>query len=162
MTIADATPPQYLIERSVRVQPRRNPESITTPVAKSTHVMTFAMQDLAAPWLRDAMDRISDLTALAMNWDSYGARPVEADLALQAVTFLMRVAFEEVPEPSIVPLGDGGIQLEWHVAGIDLEIAFSEEEPGVYFASADQEMESPLNEAERAIRALVAGTPAAA
>jgi len=68
---------------------------------------------------------------------------------LQAVEFLLRVALPHVPPPAIVPLSDGGIQLEWHEGGVDLEISFSDLEPGVYVEDRDsgEAAELPLDEA---------------
>jgi hypothetical protein len=76
--------------------------------------------------------RIEHLTALAANWDSYGAQPVTAEAAVAAVRFLLNAAYPEIAAPAVVPLPDGGVQLEWHRGGLDIEIAFSEAEPGIY------------------------------
>lgn len=147
MTPFDA-PPQYLMEETVKVT-RPRPAGSETSGSPGPQVFTIRLEERAADWLRPAIDRISNLTALARSWDSYGAPPVEADCALHAVQFLLSTAYSSVPPPTIVPLTDGGIQLEWHRGGIDFEIAFSDLEPGVYVADRDagEEVELPLREA---------------
>jgi hypothetical protein len=94
--------------------------------------VTFRVEQPAAGWLTTAVTRIEHLTALAANWDSYGAQPVTAEAAVAAVRFLLNAAYPEIAAPAVVPLPDGGVQLEWHRGGLDIEIAFSEAEPGIY------------------------------
>lgn len=151
MTPVDA-PPQHLTQRMLNVAQQR-PTASATSQPPGTHVVTIRLEQPVADWLRPAVARISSLTALARGWDSYDATPVEADLALQAVEFLLNVALPHVPPPAIVPLSDGGIQLEWHHGGVDLEISFSELEPGGYVEDRDggEAAELPLNEAARVL-----------
>jgi len=130
MTTAEARP-QYLLDRVVRVD-SYEPASSSLTSRTAAPVVTMKV-GYAAAWFRDAIDRLEDLASLAPGWDSYGAKSVAADMALAAVKFLAAVAAAapSVHEPSIVPLSDGGIQVEWHRGGIDLEVEFSDDEPGV-------------------------------
>ena len=101
----------------------------------------------ASPWYGAALDQISGLTALAVGWNGYDAREVKADMAIDAAKFLTRVAFPGIAAPSIVPLSDGGMQIEWHRGGVDIEVAFSDDEPGVYVVDREgegAEVELPL------------------
>lgn len=142
-------PPQHLIEQSVR---------ITHPPPTSTsggwregrpRVLTLNVTTAAAPWLRDAVARVSHLTALRPNWDSYGARPIDATSATRVVGFLLDHAYGGLSAPSVVPMTDGGVQIEWHRQGIDLEISFSDSEPGVYLEDlrSGEVREEPLDAA---------------
>ena len=54
------------------------------------------------------------LAALPPGWDSYGAKEI-TPLAIDGCR-----AFAN--SMSIVPTSEGGIQLEWHALGVDLEI----------------------------------------
>jgi hypothetical protein len=102
----------------------------------------------ASPWYRAALDRISGLTALAVGWNGYDAREIKADMAIDAAKFLTEVAFPGIAAPSIVPLSDGGVQIEWHRGGVDIEVAFSDDEPGIYVVDREgDEAELPLPEA---------------
>jgi hypothetical protein len=59
---------------------------------------------------------------LPENWNSYGSKRVDPAIARQASDLLVQLAQPETPEPAIVPTQRGGIQIEWHDRGIDLEI----------------------------------------
>ncbi len=148
MTTAEARP-QYLLDRVVHVESHAPPSSSLTS-GTGAPVVTIK-GGYAAAWFLDAIGRLEDLAALAPGWDSYGAKSVAADLALAAVKFLADVAIAapDVHEPSIVPLSDGGIQVEWHRGGIDLEVAFSDDEPGVSRVdhTNDDTAERPLSDA---------------
>ncbi|HEX7447535.1 MAG TPA: hypothetical protein VF306_08315 [Pirellulales bacterium] len=76
-------------------------------------------------WLSPAVERLSALLTLRSNWDSYGANPVDPQLALSALKLLGRVMCNDSPPPSIVPTSSGGLQLEWHARGIDIEVAIA-------------------------------------
>jgi hypothetical protein len=60
-------------------------------------------------------DTWDELTALPEDWDSYGALP-PASTAID-------VARRLVESVSAVPMSDGGVQVEWRGAGIDVEIS---------------------------------------
>jgi hypothetical protein len=58
--------------------------------------------------------RIEDLRALKDGWDGHGGKaPTRA--ALGAIHLWMMDA-------QIVPLSNGGIQIEWHRDGLDIEV----------------------------------------
>jgi hypothetical protein len=59
---------------------------------------------------------------LPENWNSYGARPIDPELAASALKLLVKIAPFSAPSPIVVPTTQGGILLEWHMCGIDLEI----------------------------------------
>lgn len=73
-------------------------------------------------WLAPARDRVSEIVQLPWGWDGHDGCPVKIDIAKFAIRFLLQVLAPESPAPQIVPLSGGGIQLEWHQNGVDLEI----------------------------------------
>lgn len=77
-------------------------------------------------WLYPTLQVMKEFSALLANWDSYGSRRID-DLAIyHAVKFLlMVVGAKDGPVPIVVPTSRGGIQLEWHAIGADLEVEFS-------------------------------------
>jgi hypothetical protein len=109
----------------------------------------------ASRWYEAALAEISHLTALAVGWNGYDAREVQADHAINAAQFLANVApFPGIAPPAIAPLSDGGVQLEWHRGGLDIEIAFSDEEPGVFIDDRQgEEYALPLADAVTVISA---------
>lgn len=72
--------------------------------------------------LKPIFQRLAHLAGLPDNWDSYGAQRVDSLRAELAVITLGEVMESDTPLPSIVPTKDGGIQIEWHCRGIDLQI----------------------------------------
>lgn len=127
---------QYITERTAQIEyvSRRAATSSTTSPA--TNIVNIKIGQEPSPWLMAALDRISHLTSLEDNWNTYGGRAVKANIAMQAVNFLMRVAFRGLAEPAIVPLADGGLQVEWHSGAMDVEVAFSDEDAGILVADA--------------------------
>ena len=73
-------------------------------------------------WLVSTSDRINELVRLPLGWDGHDGRPVNFDVADFAVQFLLQTLEPDGPAPLVVPLSYGGLQLEWHEQGIDLEI----------------------------------------
>lgn len=55
-------------------------------------------------------DRLNELASLVQDWDSYGAGPID------------RSALRTADALTFVPTPHGGIQIELHAGGIDLEI----------------------------------------
>ena len=86
------------------------------------HTIVIMLLEPLSSWSSDLLAKISELGNLEEGWDSYGARPVDPQCAVAAVEFLLYVLDASLPKPSIVPTNRGGIQLEWHRAGADLEI----------------------------------------
>jgi hypothetical protein len=86
--------------------------------AAATKIGWRSHDDLLAPLFEAA----HKLVKLPENWDSYGGHRVSlfyAQYALELVSAFMR---KNLPLPSLVPTTAGGVQLEWHTRGIDLEV----------------------------------------
>lgn len=72
------------------------------------------------PWLQKEYDRLTleqklgRLAGLPANWDGEGSKSVSFT-ALQIAEAMIR-------PPQIVPCSDGGVQLEWHENGYDIEL----------------------------------------
>jgi hypothetical protein len=73
-------------------------------------------------WLPTAFVKLGSLLRLAPDWDSYGALAISGGTIRKTLDFLMHAIPEHVSQPAIVPTPAGGIQLEWHEGGIDIEI----------------------------------------
>lgn len=65
-----------------------------------------------------ALNRASELLALRDNWDSYGSRAIPH----AAVDGALRLRAAVATEPIMVPTNGGGVQLEWHNRGFDVEL----------------------------------------
>jgi len=56
------------------------------------------------------------------NWDSYGAKRPDKKAIDRALNIMLDLSEYDVPEPSVGPTSQGGIQIEWHTKGFDLEL----------------------------------------
>jgi hypothetical protein len=84
-------------------------------------------------WVEPTISSLVGIQSLPDNWDSYGAREINCDLIGQSLAILEQIMETSSPAPSIVPLGDGGLQFEWHRRQQDLEIEFSSENTPRFF-----------------------------
>ena len=94
-------------------------------------------------WQGPTVESLLDLLQLPKNWDGYGAIQIQEQLAQKALMVLVEVMENDAPAPSVVPLSDGGIQVEWHRLGRNLEIEFpAGETPSFYYYEDGSELES--------------------
>ena len=70
-----------------------------------------------------AVHQMIELLELPPGWNSYNAKPIRKENVAFATTLLAGLMREDTPVPNIVPTAGGGVQFEWHVNGIDLEIS---------------------------------------
>lgn len=73
-------------------------------------------------WLDTAAPKLLTLMALEENWDSYGGRALLPATARQALQLLARLCDLGLPAPRLVPTAPGGVQFEWDVEGVELEL----------------------------------------
>lgn len=97
----------------------------------------------AAPkWLEMVTGRLNELLTLQAGWDTYEATRIRPENAARALRFLARVMQPDTAPPSLVPMSNGGIQLEWHRSGLDVEVTFAgAADDGLYFNDPDQALE---------------------
>jgi hypothetical protein len=76
-------------------------------------------------WGIYVLNSIEKLLRLPEGWDSYDAKQINPGsvktLVILLAQSIQRMLFD-VPIPFVVPTVGGGIQLEWHQSGTDLEI----------------------------------------
>lgn len=102
-------------------------------LATTERYALFSQRHIPRPlpaWQQHLLGRLAELERLAPNWDSDGALPVSRRHADRAQAFLVRVMGAQSDEPEVVPLADGGVQLEWRLEdGTRLDFITDEEEP---------------------------------
>lgn len=86
-------------------------------------------------WLAQSAERMNELLQLPRGWNSHKARPTEPRAATAALELLGRIMIPGLTPPQIVPTVHGGVQLEWHVRGLDVEIEVAPD--GLFTASLD-------------------------
>jgi len=88
-------------------------------------------------WFVPVRNSVDELLSLHENWDSYGAAPIRQEFVASASSLLHSIMDQDTPLPAIVPTTPGGVQIEWHRDGIDLEIEIeSTSRISVYFEDA--------------------------
>lgn len=73
-------------------------------------------------WFIPLLARVCELGELQPDWNSYGANAVDPYTASTAATLLLEILTERDPTPAIVPTARGGMLIEWHDYGVDLEV----------------------------------------
>jgi len=122
----------------------------------------FRFRDLGQPlpsWFDTTLQGFADLRALPQNWDSYGGKPTSYTALNRGLRLLDWVMEPSASAPSVVPLSNGGLQLEWHRGGHDLEIIVNPEEEDRYYhydARLDAEESGTVSEHRARIEELVA------
>lgn len=93
--------------------------------AEQDGAITVEVDGPLPPWLPTVLQRLAVLLRLPEGWNSYRARRVSPKAVAAVLRTLPRIAGPTAPAPAVVPLADGGVQVEWHQGGIDLELAFA-------------------------------------
>ena len=84
-------------------------------------------------WYVPVCRKLAGLLDLPRNWDSYNAPPIESQ-AIGRVLHILEEAIDlDMPRPAVVPTVKGGVQLEWHTNGLDLEIEIEPDSGGSIF-----------------------------
>lgn len=65
--------------------------------------------------------RFEELASLEEDWDGYRARPIDS-LALRRAEQIVQALGEGLPTPNVLPIPDGGVQLEWTAGPVELEL----------------------------------------
>ena len=124
--LLNATAPATLIDQYTAYSWPFETASRTTLTETPLNLSNQATQGTAwissDAWFNPIRDAVYELLNLPNNWDSYGAAPVKHEYAVSAVELLHIIMDQRTPVPAVVPTAPGGIQIEWHTNGIDLEI----------------------------------------
>ncbi len=90
-------------------------------------------------WFDTALAELERIINLPTDWDGYGSEPIATETAVKALLLLTDLlGLSEAATPWVVPLSDGGIQLEWTRNGFVLEIqvpASDTEDPTAFAAN---------------------------
>jgi len=93
-------------------------------------------------WLAEALSKLKTVSELPNDWDGYGSPATLAELHQNVLLFLYCLEIEDIPVPYICPISGGGIQIEWHFRGRELEVEFMEQDTiGYLKVFKDESME---------------------
>jgi hypothetical protein len=73
-------------------------------------------------WFEPTLRRIVELLELGPNWDGRGSAAVNRDALSFALHMLWQTMGYATAAPSMVPLGNGGVQLLWSNASAEIEV----------------------------------------
>jgi hypothetical protein len=88
-----------------------------------------------------------EIAKLKRDWDRRGSTEVSSDALAFAWSILNQIMPPKASPPSIVPLGNGGVQLLWHNQKSDLEVEIVRPNEVVLYhldKGSGQEEEKPL------------------
>jgi len=133
--LIEAPPPgihEYLTDNELSLAVSGRGSDVSGLTARGERVLTFPRRVLAptfqdwggASWYEPTMQAALKLTQLPEGWDRAKAPRIEPTMVVAAMSLLTSVMRDNTPVPSVVPTTRGGIQLEWHTRGIDLEVEF--------------------------------------
>lgn len=133
--IAIATPSPGMLtapERRIHPAPGAAPRGSTlTGAVMSVRRMRFPidggefiveLEGEPPAWVAPTVDALGRLLSMPQGWDSYGSRQVDPACVVSAIEIALTIMNDRTPSPAVVPTSLGGVQLEWHTRGIDLEI----------------------------------------
>ncbi len=95
---------------------------MAVPFDDPRFVFEYDREGQTPPWVEGTVEALIRLLTLPDGWDSYGARSVDPACVKTAIEIALDIMHDRTPRPTIVPTSSGGVQLEWHTRGIDLEI----------------------------------------
>ena len=103
------------------VEPPR-PELTLKRRRNQLRVVPVGIERSTLDLLMPVIERIAELMALPDGWNSYDASPVSEAALRRTIEFLLEHVAEGVDLPVVVPTVRGGLQLEWHGNGVDVEV----------------------------------------
>ncbi len=108
---------------STTVEARR----IRSEIRFARGTITVEATQLEPRWLYPVMRMLREISELQDGWDSYSAKPIRIEAAAAALRIASEILANETTPPVVVPIPDGGLQLEWHSRQSDLEIVVGPE-----------------------------------
>ena len=100
----------------------------------------------AMEWFYPTLRAMAALPWWTDNWSS-GATRTQAAAIVYMLEILIKVLDSRTPPPAVVPTWNGGVQVEWHRNGIDLEIEVAPEgDIEYFFKSPDEECEGRISD----------------
>jgi hypothetical protein len=124
---ADLTQKERLFSiRAVVAKPE--PVQRLVPVFARGETVTFRYLDNGEPrpaWFMPVLQGFANLAALTQGWDGSTAHRIDRPTINRALSAIEQILPSQAPPPSVVPIPNSGLQIEWHRNGRDLEIEFN-------------------------------------
>ena len=90
-------------------------------------------------WLTSALTHVAQIAQLPHNWDGDQSPPLAAKEREHITKLLSSIDNADLPEPTIVPISGGGMQIEWQHEGRELELEIVAESEDLIFLKVYQD-----------------------
>ncbi len=114
---------------------------------ETTVIVSFetASEKSSAKWLRQTVVELVRLLGLPKDWNSDNPARINPKAIEKILALLLTILDSDSTPPVVVPTSQGGVQVEWHQNGIDLEIeAFNSGNPEYFFSGPGGEQEGTI------------------
>lgn len=137
-------------------------ETVSQPLTRVHQIRSSALSrstfdDLlkqlsAQPWFGEVSSRLCKFLSYGEDWNGYGEKAISERSVIGAIIILHRIGMGG-PKPVVVPVPDGGIQIEWYQGRVEIEVEIPPHGPAlVYMARPDgsssedvvQQMDDPV------------------
>lgn len=95
-------------------------DTVSAPEVRVSVKMTPEVSP--AKWLERTMPELARLLWLPKDWSSDNPERINLKAIEKMLELLLAILEPDSPAPIVVPTTRGGVQVEWHQNGIDLEI----------------------------------------
>ena len=97
-------------------------EARTEKVQLNRPAMSRTSTGWEQDWLRPVREKMTELATLQYDWDGRQSAAVRPESLVFAYTVLAQAMSPRTIAPSIIPLGNGGLQLVWSNANAEVEV----------------------------------------
>jgi hypothetical protein len=109
--------------------------------------LKIAPEISSARWLNQTVPELVRLLWLPEGWNSDNPERINPRAVEKILMLLLAILESDSPPPIVVPTTRGGIQVEWHQNGIDLEIeSFNSSKVEYYFSDSKGEKEGTIED----------------
>jgi len=126
-----------------------SPEEVRVSVQENTVIVSLKMASQISPakWLSQTVSELVRLLWLPKDWNSDNSELINTKAIEKILALLLTILEPDSTPPVVVPTTRGGVQVEWHQNGIDLEIeAFNSSKLEYYFSSSKGEQEGTIED----------------
>lgn len=88
----------------------------------SANVSAFDLRRRKPSWQDDMVSTLCRFVELPHGWDSYSGKPLRHDTGMFVLQLMNGMMGPSIPSPYLVPVSNGGVQIEWHQNGFDIEL----------------------------------------
>ncbi len=73
-------------------------------------------------WVSPCLTKLAEFERLQQNWDGYNSPPIGLGALSNARRFLTTLQIQGLPAPAVVPVGGGGVGLNWVSGAKEVEL----------------------------------------